>query len=34
MERAMMSMTRADTPIEGGTLGTRAEVTVSFEITD
>jgi uncharacterized protein YggE len=34
MERAVMSMARADTPIEGGTLGTRAEVTVSFEIVE
>ena len=34
MERAVMSVARADTPIEGGTLGTRAEVTVSFEIVE
>ncbi len=31
-ERAMMSSLRRDTPIEPGTLDTRAQVTVSFEI--
>lgn len=33
-ERAMMSTLRVDTPIEPGTLDTRAQVTVAFEILD
>lgn len=34
MERAMMSAAKMDTPIEPGTLDTRAQVSVVFEITD
>jgi uncharacterized protein YggE len=34
IERAVMSMARMDTPIEAGTLNTRAEVVVTYEITD